>query len=148
MKGMSAIMIVSVPYAMTFFLFYDKTKQIISQSFSLKILLNYSFYKLETNLNHSIIHMIGAIAGETMGGFVRNPFEVIKQQMQVGWNNSFKETCKEIFKISGFKGIIYKNYFFCNLYLGFFAGYFSLILREIPFSTIQFPIYEYMKKKH
>ena len=51
MKGMSAIMIVSVPYAMTFFLFYDKTKQIISQSFSLKILLNYSFHKLETISN-------------------------------------------------------------------------------------------------
>lgn len=49
--------------------------------------------------------MLGAVAGETMGGLVRNPFEVIKQQMQVGWNNSFKETCKEIFKISGFKGI-------------------------------------------
>ena len=32
MKGMSAIMIVSIPYAMTFFFFYDKTKQILSQS--------------------------------------------------------------------------------------------------------------------
>ena len=35
---------------------------------------------------------------------------------------------------------------FLNI-IGFYAGYFSLILREIPFSCIQFPIYEYMKKR-
>lgn len=53
--------------------------------------------------------------------------------MQVGWNATFLSTTKEIHNISGFKG--------------FYAGYFSLILREIPFSAIQFPIYEYMKKR-
>lgn len=31
--------------------------------------------------------------------------------------------------------------------LGFYAGFLSLLLREIPFSSIQFPIYEFMKKR-
>ncbi len=30
---------------------------------------------------------------------------------------------------------------------GFYAGIDSLILREIPFSCIQFPVYEYFKKR-
>jgi hypothetical protein len=33
-----------------------------------------------------------------------------------------------------------------KLLIGFYAGLDSLILREIPFSSIQFPIYEYLKK--
>lgn len=77
--------------------------------------------------------MSGAAVAETIGGLVRNPFEVVKQQMQVGWNPTFKSTSQEIYKLNGMKG--------------FFAGYSSLILREIPFSVIQFPIYEYIKKR-
>ena len=77
--------------------------------------------------------MSGAAVAETIGGLVRNPFEVVKQQMQVGWNPTFKSTSKEIYNLNGMKG--------------FFAGYSSLILREIPFSVIQFPIYEYFKKR-
>jgi len=30
---------------------------------------------------------------------------------------------------------------------GFYSGYGSILLREIPFSSIQFPIYEKMKGK-
>jgi solute carrier family 25 S-adenosylmethionine transporter 26 len=33
------------------------------------------------------------------------------------------------------------------IFLGFYAGIDSLILREIPFSCIQFPIYEYFKRE-
>jgi solute carrier family 25 S-adenosylmethionine transporter 26 len=77
--------------------------------------------------------MSGAAVAEMIAGLVRNPFEVVKQQMQVGWNPTFKSTAREIYNLNGFRG--------------FFAGYFSLILREIPFSMIQFPIYEYIKKR-
>lgn len=64
---------------------------------------------------------------------VRNPFELIKQQMQVGWNPTLRSTFREIYKLNGFAG--------------FYEGYFSLILREVPFSMIAFPIYEYYKKR-
>lgn len=108
--------------------------------------------------------MLGAAAAETMGNIVRcakllinyvkfdekrNPFEVVKQQMQVGWNTTFLSTARDIANLGGVKGRVFRFFFEGRLYdlQGFYAGYFSLILREIPFSCIQFPIYEYMKKK-
>lgn len=77
--------------------------------------------------------MTAAAVAETVGGLVRNPFELIKQQMQVGWNPTLRSTCREIYNLNGFAG--------------FFQGYLSLILREVPFSMIAFPIYEYYKKR-
>ena len=80
-----------------------------------------------------LIHMSSAALAESIKGLFRNPFEVIKQQMQVGWNPTFKLTFREIYNLNGING--------------FFAGYTTLILREIPFSMIGFAIYEYMRKR-
>lgn len=76
--------------------------------------------------------MSAAAVAESIKALFRNPFEVIKQQMQVGWNPTFRSTGREIYNLNGIRG--------------FFAGYNTLILREIPFSMIGFSIYEYMKK--
>ncbi len=62
---------------------------------------------------------------------VRNPFEIMKQQLQVGNEKSLSV----IFRY------IYSNYGVRGLYRGF--G--SLIAREIPFSCIQMPTYELFK---
>jgi len=67
--------------------------------------------------------------------------------MQVGWNATFIGTAKEIFRLGGTQGNKYNQFILIINSLGFYAGYFSLLLREIPFSCIQFSIYEYMKKK-
>ena len=37
------------------------------------------------------VHFLAAGVAEVVGNVTRNPFEVIKQQMQVGWGNSIKE---------------------------------------------------------
>lgn len=39
-----------------------------------------------------------------MNKIIRNPFEVVKQQMQVGWNATFLSTTREIYQLSGIKG--------------------------------------------
>ena len=51
--------------------------------------------------------------------------------MQIGLDTKFPDTVKSIYRAKGFSG--------------FYAGYYSLILREIPFSAIQLPVYELMK---
>jgi len=78
-----------------------------------------------------VTSFFGAIGAEVMGVLVRNPFEIMKQQLQVGNEKS----------LSGIFRHIYSNYGARGLYRGF--G--SLIAREIPFSCIQMPTYEFFK---
>lgn len=67
--------------------------------------------------------------------------------MQIGLSSTARETFRHILSTSGIKGIHYFVGHHTDFYPGFYAGIDSLILREIPFSALEFPIYEYMKKK-
>lgn len=72
-------------------------------------------------------------AADIMVVGVRNPFEVVKQQMQVGMHTSARQAVRDIVKADGVAGL--------------YAGYFSTLLREIPFDALQFVLYEGMKAK-
>ena len=69
---------------------------------------------------------------ETAQALVRCPFEVVKQNMQIG---KYKSTLAAVQDIWMTKGLI----------KGFYAGFGSFVLRDIPFSAIQFPLYEVLK---
>lgn len=62
---------------------------------------------------------------------VRVPTEIVKQRMQTGMYQSIGEA---VTSIRGAEGLF-----------GFYRGYFSMIAREIPFSFIQFPLWEGLK---
>ncbi|CAN0241744.1 unnamed protein product, partial [Hapterophycus canaliculatus] len=64
---------------------------------------------------------------------VRVPTENVKQKMQAGLHGTATETVNAILKNGGATG--------------FYAGYLTTVVREIPFSFIQFPIYEWLKVK-
>jgi solute carrier family 25 S-adenosylmethionine transporter 26 len=65
---------------------------------------------------------MAATIAESTQALVRNPFEVIKQNLQLGRYSNNVEATVEIFKHKGIGG--------------FYQGYFPLICREIPFSSI------------
>jgi solute carrier family 25 S-adenosylmethionine transporter 26 len=75
--------------------------------------------------------MIAASIAEMTQALVRNPFEVVKQNLQVGKYNEMLECAVDIVRHKGVRGL--------------YQGYLSFILREIPFSSIQFPFYEILK---
>jgi solute carrier family 25 S-adenosylmethionine transporter 26 len=75
--------------------------------------------------------MMAAATGEICQALIRNPFEVIKQNLQVGKYSNMVECAVDIFKHKSVGG--------------FYSGYLSFIMREIPFSSIQFPFYEILK---
>lgn len=62
---------------------------------------------------------------------VRNPFEVVKQQMQLGLHADTRSALRTILAVDGVRGL--------------YAGYGSTVLREIPFDAIEFGLYEAMK---
>ena len=63
---------------------------------------------------------------------MRVPVEVIKQRAQAYHENSIL-VLRETLAKSGFRGL--------------YRGYTSTILREIPFSLVQFPLWEYLKSR-
>jgi solute carrier family 25 S-adenosylmethionine transporter 26 len=77
--------------------------------------------------------MFAAVLGESAGVLVRNPFELIKQNMQLGKYLTIKEAMVKIFQEKGV--------------LGLYRGYFVTVFREIPFGLIQYPLYEFLKKR-
>ena len=83
---------------------------------------------------HKIFHsafLICKAFGETVACFVRVPTEVVKQRMQTGMHDSISATANDILKNEG--------------PMGLYRGYGATLIREIPFSLIQFPLYESLK---
>ena len=79
----------------------------------------------------AISHMTAASLGEVMACLVRVPTEVVKQRMQAGQYVSLRETVSATLKRDGPSG--------------FYTGFGTTLLREIPFAFIQFPLYEQFK---
>jgi solute carrier family 25 S-adenosylmethionine transporter 26 len=65
---------------------------------------------------------------------VRVPTDVIKQRMQI---KQFKTTSAAVSSVVRTEGI-----------LGFYRGFLPTVAREIPFTCIQFPLYEYFKASY
>ncbi|ORZ40285.1 mitochondrial carrier domain-containing protein [Catenaria anguillulae PL171] len=78
------------------------------------------------------VHMGAASMGEISACVIRVPTEVVKQRLQAGRYNSTWTALTSIVRSDGL--------------LGFYRGYLSTVMREIPFTCIQFPLYEYLKK--
>lgn len=82
-------------------------------------------------MNSPLIHVLASSLGECIACLVRVPTENIKQKMQAGLTSTTSHTLKFILINGGLAG--------------FYAGYFTTLLREVPFSAIQFPLYEHFK---
>ncbi|KAI5959759.1 GPI10 [Candida pseudojiufengensis] len=117
-RGLGSCIIASAPSASLFFITYDNLKT------QLAPYVNSPVYR----------HIIAASFGEIMACTVRVPAEVIKQRTQAkfeGINTS----------LGNLKYILNNKHILKNLY----RGWNSTIIREIPFTMIQFPLYEWLK---
>ncbi|OMJ69128.1 hypothetical protein SteCoe_33225 [Stentor coeruleus] len=111
-KGLSAALLSSFPCAATFWGCYMASKQYMLSK-------DYSLAKVETfsSVNASLACCI-----------VRNPFERVKQLVQIGDNIKVRKAISGILKEGGVKG--------------FYKGFSALCVREIPFDTIQMLIFQ------
>lgn len=112
----------SAPSASLFFITYDYMKSVTHNKFS----------------HPAIGHMISSSMGEIMACMIRVPAEVIKQRTQAGVLGE-KAT-----SMTNFKYLI-QNKSGEGVIRGLYRGWNSTIFREIPFTIIQFPLYEKLK---
>ncbi|ORX52402.1 mitochondrial carrier [Hesseltinella vesiculosa] len=114
-SGLLATTFGSAPNASLFFVTYEAVKRLL-----------YPWTD-----SRAMVHMIAASCGEMTACTVRVPTEVIKQRLQTGQFPTTSTAVKYVLQTEGI--------------LGFFRGFSSTVAREIPFTCIQFPLYEYFK---
>ncbi|CAN3372737.1 succinate/fumarate mitochondrial transporter [Diutina rugosa] len=124
-RGLGSCVVASAPSASLFFVTYDSAKA-------------YTKDKLSPVASH----MLSASMGEIAACLVRVPAEVIKQRTQAGFtgatgkNTSWSNFLYLVQNKSG-EGVV----------RGLYRGWNTTIMREIPFTMIQFPLYEYLKRE-
>ena len=116
-NGLLSAAIGSAPGAALFFATYETQKSVIGSFLG------------ETS---SWTHLTAAGCGEIMACLVRVPTENVKQNMQAGRYASTRAAFTAIAAEGGLLG-------------GFYTGYWTTCLREVPFSFIQFPLWEGIK---
>lgn len=78
-----------------------------------------------------LTHMAAASIGEVVACLIRVPSEVIKQRAQVCPSSTTYQMFASTLHQEGIRGL--------------YRGYKSTVLREIPFSLVQFPLWEFLK---
>jgi solute carrier family 25 (mitochondrial S-adenosylmethionine transporter), member 26 len=113
----------SIPTAALFFVTYDGLKSYLGQ------------YTEAGQQQSPLIHMVSASFAEVVACIVRVPVEVAKQRRQafsVKSDASSLQIIRDLYRSEGLRKGVYR-------------GFRSTIMREIPFSFIQFPLWEYFK---
>lgn len=95
--------------------------------------LNVSYPPFSNQHSPILSSLIGAIGAELLSNLVRNPFELVKNQMQLGTHTKLSIAFAEIHNLGGLRGL--------------YRGFASLLAREIPFSCIQMPLYDFLKRR-
>jgi len=117
--GLGPAAIGSAPNAAMFFCTYDGVKRVAVSRLGIE--------------NGAKLHMFAASCGEITACLIRVPVEIIKQRRQANVGGTSLEILKSTVKSEGIAGL--------------YRGYLTTVMREIPFSLIQFPLWEALKGK-
>lgn len=117
-KGIGPTAIGSAPCAAAFFCSYNAFK--------------YAFQPHVAQHQEFMVQMVAACIGETIACTVRVPTEIVKQRRQACVNaGSSLNILTGVLKTEGV--------------LGLYHGFWTTVLRDAPYSVIQFPLWEYFK---
>ncbi|KAL4400328.1 S-adenosylmethionine transporter [Malassezia pachydermatis] len=125
-RGMGSVAVGSAPGASIFFVTYESSKSLLSR-------LLYPDRSADAKVQSPYVHMAAATLGETAACMVRVPTEVVKSRQQTSAYGRISSLTafREVLSTEGVAGL--------------YRGYGSTIFREIPFTCIQFPLYEFLK---
>ncbi|XP_076607470.1 mitochondrial S-adenosylmethionine carrier protein [Chaetodon auriga] len=118
--GVPSAAVGSFPNAAAFFVTYDFTKSLLGAG-----------GVLAAPHVAPVTHMLAASLGEVVACLIRVPTEVVKQRTQASPSFTTYHMLLATLREEGVRGL--------------YRGYRSTVLREIPFSLVQFPLWEYLK---
>lgn len=118
-KGLGPQVVGSAPQAALFFITYESIK--------------YYSEPVVPKEAMPLVYMAGASIAEVMACLVRVPMEVAKQRKQT--SIAYKSSIR----------ILMAAYKYEGFFRGVYRGFGSTIMREVPFSVIQFPTLEFCK---
>ena len=134
-RGVGSAIIGSAPGAALFFCTYEYTKDFLSARRKAQEVTDGRSSEWATPIDH----MLAASLGEVAACAVRVPTEVVKQRAQAGMHPSSISTLRAILGRSRSVGIP-------GVWLELYRGWSVTIMREVPFTVIQFPLWESMKE--
>ncbi|XP_037347163.2 mitochondrial S-adenosylmethionine carrier protein [Pungitius pungitius] len=118
--GVPSAAVGSFPNAAAFFVTYEYTKSLLGAG-----------GPLAAPHAAPVTHMLAASLGEIVACLFRVPTEVVKQRTQASPSSTTYHMLLATLREEGVRGL--------------YRGYGSTVLREIPFSLVQFPLWEYLK---
>lgn len=86
---------------------------------------------------HALSHILAASLGEVASCAVRVPYEIVKMRSQTA------DTASRVTNVAILRSIIAREG-----YLGLYRGFSSTVVRDLPFSALQYPIWEKLKARH
>ncbi|GAA5915119.1 hypothetical protein JCM8208_002633 [Rhodotorula glutinis] len=120
-RGLGSAVVGSAPGASLFFTSYELAKHHLPRAVP----------ALGTESWAPALHMLSASSGEVAACLVRVPTEVVKQRAQTAAASSSLDVARQVWAREGLRG--------------FYRGFGSTVAREIPFTCLQFPLYERLK---
>lgn len=119
----------SAPNAALFFVIYEATKSALQPSSSSST--------ITSAMHPSVSHMLAASAGEIAACAVRVPTEVVKQRAQAASHGSSRAALAGIVAAAQGRPV--------SLARELYRGWGITVMREVPFTVIQFPLWEAMR---
>jgi solute carrier family 25 S-adenosylmethionine transporter 26 len=135
--GVGSAIIGSAPGAALFFVTYEQTKSFLSSRRIARDTLLPSGAR-KNDWEASIEHMVAASLGEIAACAVRVPTEVVKQRAQARQYPSSLSALSSILSQRSVIGIP-------GVWRELYRGWSITIFREVPFTVVQFPLWEGMK---
>lgn len=123
-RGVGSAVVGSAPGAAFFFCTYETIKSICDE---------------RLGKGSALGHMLAGSAGEVAACAVRVPTEVVKQRAQAGLHGGRSgDALRAILRIRGQEGL-------GRMWRELYRGWGITVFREVPFTVIQFPIWEALK---
>ncbi|PFH36420.1 carrier superfamily protein [Besnoitia besnoiti] len=118
--GFGALAVGTFPSSALFFVTYEGSKQFLAKQ------------EAGQRLSPALTYVVCSTVAEFASCCVRTPFEMLKQQMQLGMHLTTTGAIQAIWRRDGWQG--------------FFVGFNATIVRDLPFVGVEMALWEYLKK--